>query len=265
LKRTRPGALVTGASSGIGYELTKILARAGHDVALVARSRGQLEKIARDLREDFGVRSVVVVEDLAEPGAVDRIFDRLQEEGFGVDVLVNNAGFGTLGRFVQSDPGAQLDMVQVNVVALTHLTRRFAAPMAERGRGRILNVASTAAFQPGPYMAVYFATKAYVLSFTEALAEELRASGVTVTALCPGPTATGFQKRAAMEHSPIGGGRMTADAASVARAGYAGMMKGKRVVIPGLFNRVGTALPRIFPRSLVPRVVARMTAVRGDT
>jgi short-subunit dehydrogenase len=261
---SRPGALVTGASSGIGYELAKILAREGHDVALVARSADQLEKIATDLREDFGVQALVVPVDLSDPDSPNRIFDHLQEAEFQVDVLVNNAGFGTLGRFVRSDTGAQVDMVEVNVSALTHLTRLYAERMVDRRQGRIMNVASTAAFQPGPYMAVYFATKAYVLSFSEALAEELRRTGVTVTTLCPGPTVTGFQKRAGMEHAPVGGRMVTGDAASVARAGYAGMMKGRRVVIPGLFNRLGTMLPRFLPRALATRVVARMTAVRGD-
>ncbi len=265
MTQSRPGALVTGASSGIGYELAKILAREGHDVALVARSVDQLQKIATDLMDDFGVRAIVVAADLSDPGTPDRIFDRLQEAEFRVDVLVNNAGFGTIGRFVRSDVGAQVDMVEVNISALTHLTRLYSEQMAERRQGRIMNVASTAAFQPGPFMAVYFATKAYVLSFSEALAEELRHSGVTVTALCPGPTVTGFQKRAGMERAPIGGRMVTGDAASVARVGYAGMMKGRRVVIPGLFNRVGTLLPRFFPRALAPRIVARMTEVRGDT
>ncbi len=156
-KQSRPGALVTGASSGIGYELAKLLAREGHDVALVARSGDQLEKIAADLEEDFGVHALVIREDLTDPDAPDRIFDRLESLGFRTDALVNNAGFGTLGRFARSDAGSQIDMVQVNVTALTHLTRRFVEPMVERERGRILNVASTAAFQPGPFMAVYFA------------------------------------------------------------------------------------------------------------
>lgn len=261
--QARPGALVTGASSGIGYELARILAREGHDVALVARSADQLAKISADLRDDFGVRALVVVADLSDSDAPDRVFEQLREAEFRVDVLVNNAGFGTMGRFSRSDMAAQVDMVAVNVSALTHLTRLYAEPMVERGHGRIMNVASTAAFQPGPYMAVYFATKAYVLSFSEALAEELRRTGVTVTTLCPGPTVTGFQKRAGMEHAPIGGRMVTGDAASVARVGYAGMMKGQRVVVPGLANRVGTFLPRLFPRALATRIVARMTAVRG--
>jgi short-subunit dehydrogenase len=254
---------VTGASSGIGYELAKILAREGHDVALVARSADQLERIASDLGDDFGVRALAVAADLSNPEAPDRIFEGLRGAELRVDVLINNAGFGTMGRFARSNTSAQVDMVAVNVAALTHLTRLYAEPMVERGHGRIMNVASTAAFQPGPFMAVYFATKAYVLSFSEALAEELRGTGVTVTTLCPGPTVTGFQKRAGMERAPIGGRMVTGDAASVASTGYAGMMKGRRVVVPGVANRVGTFLPRLFPRALATRVVARMTAIRG--
>lgn len=261
---SRPGALVTGASSGIGYELAKILAREGHDLALVARSVDQLEKIAADLAEDFGVRAIAVPADLSDAESPDHVFSQLREADLEVDVLINNAGFGTMGRFARSDTAAQVDMVAVNVSALTHLTRLFLDPMIGRGQGRIMNVASTAAFQPGPFMAVYFATKAYVLSFSEALAEELRGTGVTVTALCPGPTVTGFQKRAGMEHAPIGGRMVTGDAAAVARAGYAGMMKGRPVVIPGFFNRVGSKLPRLFPRGLATRVVARMTSARGE-
>lgn len=260
----RPGALVTGASSGIGYELARVLAREGHDVALVARSADQLRDIAADLETDFGIRAVVTPEDLADPESPDRLYARLQEAEFPVEVLVNNAGFGTMGRFWRSDTGSQVDMVQVNVAAVTHLTRLFVAPMVERGSGRILNVASTAAFQPGPYMSVYFATKAYVLSFSEALAEELRGTGVTVTALCPGPTATGFQKRARMERSAVGGRLVTGDAAAVARAGYEGMRRGRRLVLPGWHNRVGAFLPRLFPRAVATRIVARLTSARGE-
>ncbi len=259
----RPGALVTGASSGIGYELAKVLAREGHDLALVARSVEQLEAIAADLRADFGVTVHVVPADLSDPEAPDRIEERLRAVEFDVDALVNNAGFGTLGPFVEAGTASQVDMVQVNVTSLTHLTRRFLPQMVERGRGRILNVASTAAFQPGPYMAVYFATKAYVVSFSEAIAEELRGTGVTVTTLCPGPTVTGFQKRAGMERSALGGRMVTASAASVALAGYRGMMKGRRIVIPGLSNRVGSILPRFFPYSLATRIVARLTRARA--
>ena len=260
----RPGALVTGASSGIGYELARVLAEEGHDVALVARSADRLADIAGGFEREFGIRALSVPEDLADPAAPGRLIDRLRGAGFRVDVLVNNAGFGTMGRFWRSEPAAQVDMVQVNVAAVTHLTRLCLEEMVERGEGRILNVASTAAFQPGPYMSVYFATKAFVLSFSEAVAEELRGTGVTVTALCPGPTATGFQKRARMERTPIGGRLVTGDAATVARAGYDGMRRGKRLVIPGWHNRIGSFLPRLVPRRLATRIVARFTSARGD-
>lgn len=258
----RPGALVTGASSGIGYELARVLAREGHDVALVARSRDALDRLANTLRTDFGIRAEVIVTDLSEPGAPDTVHEALRAAGFRVDVLVNNAGFGTIGPFWKADTGSQIDMVQVNVSTLVHLTRLLLPAMLERRRGSVLNVASTAAFQPGPLMATYFATKAFVLSFSEALAEEVRGTGVTVTALCPGPTPTGFQRRAGMESAPIGGRMVTGDVVRVARAGYAGMAKGKRVVIPGAFNRLGSILPRLFPRGLATRVVARMTEAR---
>lgn len=259
---SRPGALITGASSGIGYELAKIFAREGHDVALVARSGDQLERLAGTLRSDFGIHADVVVADLSRPDAPDGVRERLDAAGFRTDTLVNNAGFGTVGPFWDADTGAQLDMVQVNVSALIHLTRLLLPAMVERGSGRVLNVASTAAFQPGPLMSVYFATKSFVLSFSEALSEELRGSGVTVTALCPGPTPTGFQKRAGMEKTPIGGHLVSGDVVKVARAGYRGAMRGKRIVIPGAFNRVGSFLPRLFPRGLATRIVVRMTEAR---
>lgn len=261
--RSRPGALITGASSGIGYELARVFAREGHDVALVARSGDRLERLASALTSDFGVRAEPRVADLSAPEAADRLHEGLSEIGFRTDVLVNNAGFGTMGPFRESDPGSQIDMVQVNVTALVHLTRRFLPAMVERGSGHVLNVASTAAFQPGPLMAVYFASKAFVLSFSEALDEELRGTGVRVSCLCPGPTPTGFQKRAGMERAPIGGRMVTGDAARVAQLGYRGAYAGRRIVIPGLLNRVGTWLPRFLPRSLVTRIVIRMTRARG--
>ena len=178
-------ALITGASSGIGLDLARLFAKDGHDVVLVARSEGKLREIAAELERDFGMTAHVIVADLAKPDAPQTLVAQLPVD---VDVLVNNAGFGVLGPFVETDLAKELEMIQVNVVALTHLTKLLLPPMVARRRGRVLNVASTAAFQPGPLMAVYYATKAYVLSFSEAIADELRDSGVTVTALCPGPT-----------------------------------------------------------------------------
>jgi len=189
-------ALVTGASSGIGLELARLFAGDGHDLVLVARSEGRLREIGEQLETAHGITATVVASDLSKPNAARDLVEALRAALIEIDVLVNNAGFGLSGAFIDNDPRTQLDMLQVNVVALTELTRLLLPPMVARRSGRILNVASTAAFAPGPLAAVYGATKAYVLSFSEAIGEELRHSGVTVTALCPGPTQSGFSAAA---------------------------------------------------------------------
>src|SRR5581483_11195724 len=194
MNSNRKTALVTGASSGIGMEFARLLARDGYHVFLVARSEEPLKVMAREIGS-----ATVLVADLASPDAPRHVFDSAGP----VDILINNAGFGLSGAFAETDLGRELEMIQVNIAALTALTKLFLKPMIERRSGRIVNVASTAAFQPGPLMAVYYATKAYVLSFSEAVADELRGSGVTVTALCPGPTATGFAERAGMTRSRL--------------------------------------------------------------
>lgn len=250
----RPTALITGASGGIGLEFARVFAQHGYDLVLVARSEGKLAELAHVLSAQHRVEARVVSKDLADGAAPRELFDQLQRESIAVDVLVNNAGFATYGPFVELDRDRELSMIAVNVVALTDLTRLFLPGMVQRRRGKVLNVASTAAFQPGPLMAVYYATKAYVLHFSEAIAEELRGTGVTVTALCPGPTASGFQERAAMEDSRlVQNGLM--DAATVARLGYAGLMAGKPLVIPGMHNWLGAQGYRFMPRRLVPRIV----------
>jgi short-subunit dehydrogenase len=188
----RKTALVTGASSGIGLDLAKRFAAEGYDVALVARSEGKLKEVAAALEAEHKVRAHVVTADLAKAGAADALVAALDARGIDVDVLVNNAGYASYGAFAETDLADELAMIQVNVVVLTHLTKLLVRKMVAKRSGRVLNVASTAAFQPGPLMAVYYATKAYVLSFSEAIAEELRDTGVTVTALCPGPTRTAF-------------------------------------------------------------------------
>jgi len=260
----RQTALVTGASGGIGWELARAFAAGGYDLVLVARSAGKLEQLAGELRDRHGVAVRVLAKDLAGPGAPDEIFQELEGAGVAVDALVNNAGFATFGPFAETDLASELEEIQLNVVTLTHLTKRFLPGMLARRRGGVLNVASTAAFQPGPQMAVYYATKAYVLSFSEALAEELRGSGVTVTALCPGPTATGFQARAEMQDSGLFTGPLKVmDAAGVARAGYEGFRKGNRIVIPGLINKLGVQSVRVSPRALVTRLVGAMQAKRN--
>jgi short-subunit dehydrogenase len=250
-------ALVTGASGGIGYELALLLARDRYDCVLVARSADKLAELAGRLEREFQVKTLVLAKDLGKASAVDEIFEEVTAAALPVDVLVNNAGYPVFGLFSETDLAAELDMLQVNVVALTALTKLFLRGMLERRSGRILNLASTAAFEPGPLMAVYYASKAYVLSFSEALAEELRGTGITVTALCPGPTRTGFQKRGEMEDSRLVKGEI-ADARSVALAGYRGMMSGKTLVIPGFTNKLVPWAARLTPRSVLPRVVRRM-------
>ncbi len=259
----RPTALVTGASSGIGWELAKFLAEDRYDLVLVARRRKKLEELGRDLTAAFGVTVTVVAKNLADPRAPEEIEGELQRVGRAIDVLVNNAGFGVYGLSSQADRTKELAMIQVNVVALTDLTKRLLPGMLERRNGKILNVASTAAFQPGPLMAVYYATKAYVLSFSEALANELEGSGVTVTALCPGPTETEFQKDAGMEETRLFRSPLVMNATSVARAGYEGMRKGKRIVIPGLANKILAQTVRFTPRRLVTAVARRIQEKRS--
>lgn len=252
-------ALITGASGGIGLEFARKFASEGHDVVLVARSEGKLNELASELKAKHGVQVRVLAQDLNNPSAPQVIYDALKADGVQVDVLVNNAGFAAFGHFAtETDLDAELQMIQVNTMALTHLTKLFIKPMVERRKGKIMNVASTASFQPGPLMAVYYATKAYVLFFSEALARELEGSGVTVTALCPGPTQSGFQERAAMQDSKlVQSGLMSAGV--VVERGYRGLMAGQTVIVPGLMNYIGSLLPRFVPRSLATRIVMQMS------
>jgi len=223
----------------------------------VARSHDRLAELAARLESEFRVKTLVIARDLSRPTAVDEIYEEVSAASMTVEMLVNNAGFPVFGLFAQTQLETELEMLQVNVIALTELTKLFLRGMVERQAGRILNLASTAAFEPGPLMAVYYASKAYVLSFSEALANELRGTGVTVTALCPGPTRTGFQKRGVMEASRLVQGQI-ADAKSVAVAGYRGMMSGKTIVIPGFSNKLIPWVVRVSPRGVVTRVVRRM-------
>jgi short-subunit dehydrogenase len=252
----RRTALVTGASSGIGRELALIFARNGYDLVLVARSRQALEDVAAQARP-LGVTTKVIPADLARPEAPDLIKAELDAASTVVDILVNNAGFAMYGPFIDANPQTEREMIQVNVATLTQMTRVFLPGMVERHSGRILNLSSLAGFMPGPLMAVYYATKAYVLSFSEALANELRGTGVTVTALAPPATSSGFQRRAAMEDSKLMQGRIM-DARTVAEAGYRGLMGGKAVVVPGLSAKLLTLSVRLSPRWMVTRIVRRM-------
>ncbi|MFC7442799.1 SDR family NAD(P)-dependent oxidoreductase [Laceyella putida] len=247
-------ALITGASEGIGKELAHLFAAAGHDVILVARNRAKLEALAQTLITRHGIQANIIVKDLGHPQAADEIYHICQTEQWPIDYLVNNAGFGLLGSFVDTELATETDMIAVNVTALTQLTKRFLPHMVERRSGRILQVASLASFMPGPLMSVYYATKAYVLSFSEALQQELRGTGVTVTALCPGPTNTAFKHRANMNNPPHVE-KSSLDVRHVAQAGYAGMMKGKTIVIPGFPYRTFVFLCRFLPRAWVSRFV----------
>jgi short-subunit dehydrogenase len=249
-----PIALITGASGGIGRDLADLFAGDGFDLLLVARSAGALHELAAELTRRHGVTAAAIVADLAAPGSPDAVRAAADAHGAAVDVLVNNAGHGLYGRFSETELAVEMGMIQLNVSALTHLTKLFLPPMLARGRGRILNVASTAAFQPGPMMAVYYATKAYVLSFSEALAEELSGTGVTVTCLAPGATRTGFQARAGMDRARLFRGPNVLDSASVARRGYAGLMRGERLVVPGVVNQAIVQAVRLLPRRLVTRI-----------
>jgi len=246
-------ALITGASFGIGYELAKIFANEKYDLVLVARNRERLNEIESELKRHNNIRIKTMVKDLANSSSPQEIFDELKYDKIEVDVLINNAGFGLLGSFTELSLKEQLDMIQVNITSLVHLTGLILPTMINRGNGKIMNVASTAAFQPGPNMAVYYATKSFVLSFSKALYRELKDKNITVTALCPGPTKTEFQKRARMENINLERSKLMPymSAEKVAIAGYKGLMKGKKVVIPGLLNKIGTKLVKIFPESLV--------------
>lgn len=255
-------ALITGASGGIGEEIARLFAEDGHELVLVARSLEKLVLLGGELGMGHNVATRVIVSDLSRPEAPQEIFDELKAAGVHVDVLVNNAGFGSYGQFAETDLRRELDLLQVNIAALTHLTKLFLPAMIERKRGYVMNVASTAAFQPGPLMAVYYASKAYVLHFTEAIANELQGTNVVVSALCPGPTETGFVAAAGMEQSKLfERGAMTARAVAV--EGYRGLFAGTTVVIPGARNNLTARLVGLAPRSWVTKVVRRIQERRA--
>jgi len=240
--------LITGASGGIGYELAKLFARDHHNLVLVARSADRLATVAAEL-QPHGVNIKTIALDLGTPLAPKFLFDQLQDTP--IDILINNAGFGGFGEFAQMPEEEILGQIHLNITALTELTRLFLPPMIQRRSGRIMNVASTAAFQPGPLMAVYYATKAYVLSFSEAIANELRNSGVTVTCFCPGATHTGFAKRAGTENSRIFKKFGAMPAERVARDGYRALMAGRAVAISGAQNWIVAQSVRFAPRKMV--------------
>ncbi len=252
----KPIALVTGASSGIGADLARELARDGYDLVLVARGVASMQKLAAELN----TTSTIIEADLSKPGAAAELAREIETRSIVVDTLINNAGIGGTGAFAESDASRISEMLEVNVVALTELTRALLPAMIARKRGRIMLVASTAAFQPGPFMAVYYATKAYVLSLGEAIAWELRGTGVTITTLCPGPTITNFVKAAHMENSRLFSSPMARpmSSADVARIGYQALKSGRRVVITGFANKMTAISARFSPKSIVLGIAASL-------
>ena len=247
-------ALVTGASSGIGYEMAKLLAKDGKNLVIVARSQDKLEELKTYIENKYGTRVRVLPKDLSDPKAPQQIYSELERENIEVDVLVNNAGFGVYGMFSQTDLQKELEMIQVNATSLIHLTKLFLKRMLENKSGSILNVASLCAFLPSPLESIYCATKSYVLHFSEALANELQGTGVSVTCLCPGLAKTEFHKRANMENTKIAKRKMM-DAATVAEAGYKALKRGKVISIPGLVYKFAPLFARVAPRNVVLKVV----------
>ena len=251
-------ALITGASGGIGLELAREFAKHKTDVVLVARNEEKLKVIAEELSSAWGIKAIVMAKDLSKPESANELFKEVKQAGLGIEYLVNNAGFADFGFFVSSDMNKYQDMINVNILTLTKLCRLFLPEMISRKRGKILNLASTAAFQPGPLMAVYYATKSYVLLFSEAINNELKGTGVTVTALCPGPTLSGFQDAANMLESKLVKGKKLPGAAEVAAYGYRSMMKGKSVAIHGIINWILVSSGRFVPRDIVTMISRKL-------
>ncbi len=252
-------AIITGASSGIGLELAKIFAAKKNDVLLVARSEDKLKALGDELQKAFGITAHCLALDLSDYNNAQFIFDFCRQKNIKVDYLINNAGFGDFGFFADSNWQKQLQMINLNITALTYLTHLFLPQMISKKYGKIMNVASTAAFQPGPTMAVYFATKAFVLHFSEAINNELEGTGVTVTALCPGATESGFQKAANLEESKMFKDKKIPTSKEVAAFGYDALINGTPVAIHGLKNYLLANSVRFAPRSLVVRIARAIT------
>jgi short-subunit dehydrogenase len=254
-------ALITGASSGIGRELAIIHASKNRDLVLVARRTEELEALKTELVEKYGVEVLVLPSDLMQIGAAKKIFDAIKKQNIEIDYLINNAGLGGYGKFYQRERNKEVDMIQLNIVALTELTHLILPEMVARKNGKILNTASTAGFIPGPMQSVYFATKAFVISFSQGIAQEVSTNGITVTALCPGPVRTEFEKEAGMEGSGLF--KKAATAISTAQKGYSGMEKGKLIVITD--NSLRFALNWLLPfapRKMVMRAIEKMQTIK---
>ncbi len=250
--------LITGASSGLGTELAKLFAKDKHDIVLVARSENKLKTLANELQQSFGITVTVIAKDLSIATELDALYNEINAANIKIDFLVNNAGFGDYGLFAESDWHKQQEMINVNIIALTKLTHLFLPEMLKRKFGKILNVASTAAFQPGPTMSIYYATKSFVLHFSEAISNELEGTGITVTTLCPGAFESGFQATAALEESRLVKGKKLPTSKDIATFGYRHFLKGSRVCIPGFMNNIMASSIRFTPRGLVLKIVRYM-------
>lgn len=252
-------ALITGASSGIGMEFARIFAENGTNLVIVARSLDKLKKLGDELEKEFEIDVLVIEKDLSKKGAASEIYESVKSENIQIDYLINNAGFGDYGHFAKADQKKIEDMINLNVTTLTMLTRLFLPEILERDSGKIVNVASIVSFFPGPNMANYFATKAFVLSLTEGISEEISSSNVTITALCPGVTASGFQKVANLEESGFVKGKSLPTSREVAEFGYKSMMKGKVIAVHGFGNRLNIFSFRFLPRSVVRKIIGRFS------
>ncbi len=251
-------ALITGASNGIGLELAKVHASKGGDLVLVARNKTKLDELKSELESQYKVSVYTIGKDLSANNSAQEVYDETTKQNIQIDYLINNAGFGDFGMFVETEWNKELQMINLNITTLTQFTKLYLQDMVKRGSGKIMNVASTAAFQSGPTMAVYYATKAYVLSFSEAVDNEVSDKGVTVTTLCPGATESGFQAAAAMEESNLVKGKKLPTSKEVAEYGYASMMKGKTIVIHGLMNYLMANSVRFTPRALVVKLTRKI-------
>ena len=261
-------ALVTGASSGMGYEYAKLFAEDGKNIVVLARSRDKLEGLKRDLEKQHGTKVVVLVKDLADPKAPQEVFSELEKAGINIDVLVNNAGFSVYGKFYDSDWQKEAEMIQVNIIALTQLTKLFVKKMLQNKSGKILNISSGVGFTPAPWLSVYGGTKHYVLGFSNAIAHELKGTGVTVTCLCPTITKTLFFKRASMDETKaMKNSMLVMDAATAARIGYRALQKGKTTVAAGLPLSLSMFMGRLMPRNLacsISNSILKEAATAGD-
>jgi uncharacterized protein len=251
-------ALITGASNGIGLELAKVHASKGGDLVLVARNKSKLDELKSELESQYKVSVYTIGKDLSSINAAQEVYDETTKQKIKIDYLINNAGFGDFGMFTETDWNKELQMINLNITTLTQFTKLYLKDMVKRKNGKIMNVASTAAFQSGPTMAVYYATKAFVLSFSEAIDNEVSDKGVTVTTLCPGATESGFQAVAAMEESALVKGKKLPTSKEVAEYGYASMMKGKTVAIHGIMNRIMANSVRFLPRAIVVKATRKV-------